>query len=886
MITKLLLTWLTLALLAGENQFIGNAWPMIADARRGKCDLPAMEIVAKGAPVNMSPPYRMIRGELELAIGFCHLHQTNNRALSQQWVDAARKTFGDDRPTDLTPAFASLLDDVAVGHDVRKNILNALVLSGATDAWLANLPLADGRLPGESYLVASPPYELGPGTSDPKLVHVGSPQDVQFSMGSDALRLLRLGPNVIAKLQPVAGSAKMTWKGVRLLTMQAPKLKKWVDESSPIQERLDRGQDPMIVSRAYEGQPSVVVKQGSLSVSAWSSLVDEIKRELDHRSGITASTTKDTLRIGLNGRHVLLYETMLASYVSKHLGGAPPSQNLQTVSQPLLMAKGDVTALVEQTVPWDLVTIAGGYYQNRQTLNQPWNADSARLVQRAMLPFAPRAIHELVATPQQPVGRSELEAFVARLRTAAKGARLLVVYVITHGSSVDGEDLELVLGDVAPKAAPGSPQPGMLKVGELHAQLRATGYPFVLLIDSCLPQPQLAAYRQELGFILNERTLQLDYAGNAPVITNELAKLGQRMRAFAAPAGQAYLRQSNPVVLGAKPGVYTPARSNPLDPMGPPVGPIAAKLWRTSTVTRLYGQPPRLLEAIKMAVDSKGALGEITPAGTISWSDFDGLEAALWPKAPNASATALLTVSGMKQAVAAGAQDLLLMTWLGPNDWSLGYWKRTMKAPKAFRTGLHVPEIAADANHVYVFDASSHEWSAHDIVDGVPRSQSTILKGVDSAGAASAESGELLVVAETGNVSTPDAVWTLKQGSFQSGGAVPGEDVEDLAVWGGSTVVALDSGTELMRVDGAQLHKVGNCGVLLSYLAPDTAALYGLSTDGKTMCRFDTNWAAQKLPLATLFSKPVPLHRAHSFFAHKDKIVVGIADTLWTIPKW
>jgi hypothetical protein len=82
---------------------------------------------------------------------------------------------------------------------------------------------------------------------------------------------------------------------------------------------------------------------------------------------------------------------------------------------------------------------------------------------------------------------------------------------------------------------------------------------------------------------------------------------------------QPYLHSKNLVVLAAKPGTYANSRQDP-DNSWSEVGPMAARLTNLYRASHFDQDRPSLADLVARVTDFNG-VGEISPTGSISWSD-------------------------------------------------------------------------------------------------------------------------------------------------------------------------------------------------------------------------------------------------------------------------
>jgi hypothetical protein len=96
----------------------------------------------------------------------------------------------------------------------------------------------------------------------------------------------------------------------------------------------------------------------------------------------------------------------------------------------------------------------------------------------------------------------------------------------------------------------------------------------------------------------------------------------QRLRHFA--DSLPYLHRRNLVILAAKPGTFAQPWPDP-DLDWSQVGPLSARTTNCLRASAWDQDPPTLGEVLSNVTDYKGT-GEISPKGSISWSDFDSVK--------------------------------------------------------------------------------------------------------------------------------------------------------------------------------------------------------------------------------------------------------------------
>ena len=107
------------------------------------------------------------------------------------------------------------------------------------------------------------------------------------------------------------------------------------------------------------------------------------------------------------------------------------------------------------------------------------------------------------------------------------------------------------------------------------------------------------------------------YVGPEGGAGDSLSRLGA-LQEYVADT-QPYLHSKNLVLLAAKAGTYASSRPNP-DNIWSEVGPLAARLTNLYRASRFDENRPSLADLVGRVTDFNG-VGEISPTGSISWSD-------------------------------------------------------------------------------------------------------------------------------------------------------------------------------------------------------------------------------------------------------------------------
>jgi hypothetical protein len=524
--------------------------------------------------------------------------------------------------------------------------------------------------------------------------------------------------------------------------------------------------------------------------------------------------------------------------------------------------------------PWELVLVSSGSYPRLRTLDQPWNRHSADLVEASLRPWGPRAVHRFDATDERPFTLANLEAFLAGLDRSAGVPDAYVVYVISHAITEPRSDLLLVGGD-AERSSAGALS-GLVPLGDVYALLRGSlKSPLALLVDACVPEGSIEATREALGFVFDPRTGGLDYLGDAPVITSELGSLGAAMYAFG--DRHAYLQGDDFLVLGAKPGVLAPARPDPREVLAEPVGPLAARLSRVATFAA--SEARGLADTLRLSVDWSRGGGELTPAGTVTWSDFDAFSARLWALEAEPGATPARKLYQHPYLasvdVVPGEQALVLSTF----DGDVGVWEPGRGEAGWFAKDLDRPFVHGGYGHLFVHEAATGRWTRWRMKGARP-SRPESLPTLSDVAAVTTGAVDPVVLVRGPQAPT---LQRFAAGAWRVFGLVSRGEPIDVAHWNGKDVVSLDGHADLYAVEGKMMSPIEGCGFPLGALAEGTLDLFALSADGRFVCRF-TDGPAERRSLAGVLPRPASAPGVVGFAVMRDgRLMVAAAGEVYEI---
>ena len=543
-------------------------------------------------------------------------------------------------------------------HDLRSALASALqVGEDRQQDFFINLPPAGSRLPG-SILATNRLLVLDATDAGNPDIHSGA--NFQIST-DDAVAASALGSLSVPVLREAAENKQSVSLELRIekgkvLEMDGPRLKRRLLESQPARDAANKGTDPLVITRAYSGQLTFVLHRRTKERGEfWDRLARSAAGSKDSRLHVSADRASEgELRIEVSDPVIFAFEASSATFITNHLGVEPSDVQLRPVRPSRLTAAA--VAQSSPPLPWSLATISSGYYPSLQTLTQKWNASSARLVRDTLAEYSPARASSLAATEAAPLSESTISTFIADLNSRAHEihSRFIVVYYVGHAITWPSGEITLVLGDAkeiqhfsqrpekealdqsfgrnigdlarlgdALSANLEELPPGFLPLRTLYSELEKADLPFALIVDGCLPMDEFERSREALG-IMADRSRQSFFFARPDLDINEsFSQLGSLMRHVM--DAQPFLHSSNPVILAAKPGTLAFSSPNP-DLVWDSVGPMAARLAHLFRASHFEADRPGLSSLVERVVDFRGT-GEISPKGSISWSDFSQFRA-------------------------------------------------------------------------------------------------------------------------------------------------------------------------------------------------------------------------------------------------------------------
>jgi hypothetical protein len=430
--------------------------------------------------------------------------------------------------------------------------------------------------------------------------------------------------------------------------------KKSLLEDKEVMEAFQKGREPEIVIRAFEAIPKVTVRRSNkMSTEAWARIK---QKSLDSNASLNAD---DSVTYSASAAVVVAFETVSIKYISSELGaGAPPDKVdlLEVVRKPNDSFESPASSSNHRPFV-SFVASHCGVYGAKNLFSLPGSYDSTRLVEYCLLKAGGRPL--LPVRENATITSREFNNWLDDLISAARSAQpdLIILYHIGHTVSLGMGNLNLVLSDAPPDLplahdyalirhsmdAPQNPahgsnlaeltdimqtlehetsqdEPGLVALSALHRRLSELGIPFAIIVDGCFMRDDMKRLRKELGF----DDTGSNYFGPNLTSVEEQRAYQRVMDSF---GGAPYLRSTNIVVLGAKPGSAALMVENPFSSwdITPKIGPLAVRLAGRLQETRDSDHLITWGEALSGLADWRGT-GEIDFRGTVCWSDFSRLD--------------------------------------------------------------------------------------------------------------------------------------------------------------------------------------------------------------------------------------------------------------------
>jgi hypothetical protein len=837
-----------------------------------------------------------------------------------------------------------------------------------------NLPPSRGRLPGFTFVAQPTLLPIGyPDRSDPDIKQ-GQEFSLDWSLADSSTASGTKGAGPLGALfsNTQGINTELRVRGGRVIEMTLLDLKRRLLASSDVLDQAARGNKPMVIVRAFEGELELrLTKSGAVSGDVWlgkKKLAEAVKAPSGQQEVEVHDNGSNQTTISWKDPVVFAYEVMRAEIITKSMGVQPddisfsrvpaaeldkltnlpeahPSQSrlsptrerdgspgvtVYSCSYPEVVGasastegrllsltaapsvKHSSTRLVGLTIqaatseshkgrpdinvsplssvtppdkgePWALVTISAGFYPQVQWLQQEWNALDADVFEKALSVYRPRMQMRLRATRDQP---SSSEGILEFLRSSAsqageRGAKLLVIYYIGHAVTRANGDILLLQGSITakmlaelekssanselPKSIAGlaalsdsiNLSEGFVRLADIHARLKESGIPFVLLVDGCMENNAFQSFVKSLGFTYRKDQPMLYYSGSAPVIFHEMLDLADRMRHF--PDRLPYLKDTNPVIMAAKPGTVAPMKKNPEWSGGFPVGPLTEEAYRASVRAQLAAEPLSLPEFLESLAGFRG-VGEINLDGAICWSDFSQVESAargirLRPSSAAEPNYATLAIRRLFSPSLGKIHEFVFDEvhqnfFIAAGDSSLWRWKEGQK-PVLLKDDVHFLSLACTSSgDVYMYNANEHEI----LIVEPSGNLKPIKQGCDVAVMGPGFESKSVIIAEGPSaVGGVEALSRLQSNRFAEIDRMETAFLTDLAEWSaGSLCYTQEDRSAIYARQNGKTHELcrglGSPN-LLATAAPD---LYCLNAKGEIIYRLQSNGTVSRTDLLSL----------------------------------
>jgi hypothetical protein len=535
-------------------------------------------------------------------------------------------------------------------------------LQVSPDLLVINMPPAPGRYPGAVLVNPKP----GQYFAVKQVERPATQPTASFTMASrrilDGTAVLksatRFAGGSLAGLESV--TVEMELAQGRVFEAELPKLRDELLANTDVYKASKNRQQPEVIVRAYEAIPKIILRRtSSISAEAWAKVKDAAI------SSEGAIDQGESVTIQLKSAVVVGFESATVEYVTDNFSiGGPTGVKLIPKRTPV----GPLPATTPSTGPATstrsaplFLALSSPRYNHVGFANLPAASHSTSVMTSTLQDLGASALP--TENPDELLATSSFQSLLQNCKATVAHSKppLFIFYHAGHSISVRSGVIYLVMGDYAGNlehdigkgrqtgllTQPGQPLarsniddiartldaidselsddlPGLISVSRLHAQLSEWNVPFAVLIDGCYPSTEMDKLRKILQLTEYGDHYGLGDPGSA------LFRYGARLRQFADPP---FLRATNVVILGAKPGSAAIAQRLPTVDweLAPDVGPLAAK---AAVAAQAIASAPtdHTWGTFLRALVDQGFVGEIDPKGTISWSDFSFLDQLRLPQ--------------------------------------------------------------------------------------------------------------------------------------------------------------------------------------------------------------------------------------------------------------
>lgn len=417
-------------------------------------------------------------------------------------------------------------------------------------------------------------------------------------------------------------------------------LKERVMGNHLIDNAINRGIEPIIVSRSYIGEVRYIVR--AATDSGIDILAKMAKKAHDVQEvGEGSFSFKDNIEskreisFSIKSPIVFAYEAMGVSRISTDLSNQSELKIFE-LSDRRIREIGEENSKIRSNLKkrWGAITISSGHFENFASINAPQAIEASNLMSQFFDNYNPVFSKTLNSSKESPLSDEYLLDWTVDLtmELLKNPVEHLLVYYSGHGLTLPNGEVVLLQGninkDYAEKGAknnlPSKSElgDGLLLVEQLYNALSMANIPFTLLIDACHPNDEMAEALTRVSMLLgDEDGSELYYIGDETLITNELSDIGKVMREIGSRFE--YRQQSNVVIFSSKPGAKSVFKPNPIDPYGLQLPPLAARILKHKDFVDENSNRLELAEIIQMNIDSVNGLGEVSLDGSVTWSNLD-----------------------------------------------------------------------------------------------------------------------------------------------------------------------------------------------------------------------------------------------------------------------
>jgi hypothetical protein len=417
-------------------------------------------------------------------------------------------------------------------------------------------------------------------------------------------------------------------------------LKERAEESELVADAIQKGNEPVIVSRSYVGKVEYIIRaRDEIGIQT---LIDMSKKGYEiAKTKLGSFKFSDRIEgskeigFSISRPIVFAYEVMSVGKVATDLSSGDEI-GLTEISarRATELASENELSKIDNVNKWGAVTISNAHYSNFSSLNVPQATQAANLMADFMESYNPVFSKRITSTKDKPLTDEVLLNWSVdfTMKMLENPVDHVIVYYTGHGLSLPNGEVVLLQGNVnkdyaeraTESGTPSSSQlgDGILLVEQLYNALDISGVPFTLIIDACYPNDEMAQALTRVNMLLGDKNgTDLLYTGSESLITNELSDIGRVMRLIGSRFD--YRTKSNAVIFSSKPGAKSVFKANPIDPYGIDLPPLAAGILKYGEYISSENSRLNLGTIIRKNIDSVNGLGEVSLGGSITWSNLE-----------------------------------------------------------------------------------------------------------------------------------------------------------------------------------------------------------------------------------------------------------------------